>query len=131
MYLLFIILFCFNLVVVLVDVSSRLVPSFTENGYLISQVPKQTFEKLKRAVDQQLLNWDNLQIEAYGDGIYHPADLPPKFVQIGSVAAEVLFELQGIHETWAGGIALRPTSAYGVRMYQNGSSLCMHNDKVC
>ena len=25
---------------------------------------------------------------------------------------------------------LRPTSAYGVRLYQNGSSLVMHHDKV-
>ena len=26
---------------------------------------------------------------------------------------------------------MRPTSAYGVRLYQNGSSLVMHHDKVC
>ena len=29
-----------------------------------------------------------------------------------------------------GGIKLIPTSAYGVRLYQNGSSLMMHYDKV-
>lgn len=29
-----------------------------------------------------------------------------------------------------GGIPLRGTSAYGVRLYQNGSSLVMHHDKV-
>ena len=35
-----------------------------------------------------------------------------------------------MHEEWAGGIKLKPTSAYGVRLYQNGSSLVMHHDKV-
>jgi hypothetical protein len=34
------------------------------------------------------------------------------------------------HEEWAGGIKLRGTSAYGVRLYKNGSSLVMHYDKV-
>ena len=29
-----------------------------------------------------------------------------------------------------GGIELIPTSAYGVRLYRNGSSMVMHNDKV-
>lgn len=29
-----------------------------------------------------------------------------------------------------GGIKLKPTSAYGVRLYQNGSSLVMHYDKT-
>jgi hypothetical protein len=29
-----------------------------------------------------------------------------------------------------GGIELIPTSAYGVRLYTNGSSMVMHNDKV-
>ena len=29
-----------------------------------------------------------------------------------------------------GGMELRATSAYGVRLYQNGSSLVMHYDKV-
>ena len=28
------------------------------------------------------------------------------------------------------GMALRATSAYGVRLYRNGSSMVMHNDKV-
>ena len=39
-------------------------------------------------------------------------------------------DLLSLHEQWAGGIKLRPTSAYGVRLYQNGSSLMMHHDKV-
>ena len=35
-----------------------------------------------------------------------------------------------MHEEWAGGMKLKPTSAYGVRLYQNGSSLVMHYDKA-
>lgn len=44
---------------------------------------------------------------------------------------QVLEDLRPLHEEWAGGIALRGTSAYGVRLYQNGSTIVMHNDKVC
>ena len=46
------------------------------------------------------------------------------------IANEIHRELKPLHEAWAGGIKLVPTSAYGVRFYQNGSSLVMHYDKV-
>lgn len=39
-------------------------------------------------------------------------------------------ELQSLHEEWAGGIKLVPSSVYGVRLYQNGSTIVMHNDKT-
>jgi hypothetical protein len=40
-------------------------------------------------------------------------------------------ELVPYHEEWIGNdIKLRPTSAYGIRLYLNGSSLVMHYDKV-
>ena len=42
---------------------------------------------------------------------------------------EVIRELKELHEEWSG-MKLRETSAYGVRLYQNGSSLVMHHDKV-
>lgn len=63
------------------------------------------------------------------NGIY--GSLPCKFVDLpNSMEVEIMDELQSLHEQWAGGIKLRPTSAYGVRLYQNGSSLMMHHDKV-
>ena len=37
--------------------------------------------------------------------------------------------MKKMHEDWAGGIELEPTSAYGVRLYLNGSSMVMHKDK--
>ena len=46
------------------------------------------------------------------------------------MAWEVIDDLLDLHEKWAGGIKLVPTSAYGVRLYQNSSSLIMHHDKV-
>ena len=50
---------------------------------------------------------------------------------LGALAWEAIADLKEMHEEWAGGMKLRPTSAYGVRLYQNGSSLVMHNDRVC
>ena len=42
---------------------------------------------------------------------------------------EVLQELQPLHEEWAG-VDLIPSIAYGLRVYQNGSSLTMHTDRL-
>jgi hypothetical protein len=35
-----------------------------------------------------------------------------------------------MHEEWSGISQLVPTSAYGVRLYRNGSALAMHYEKV-
>lgn len=61
------------------------------------------------------------------DSIYGPYN--PKFVELGDLAEEVIKEMRPYHEQW-GGMKLRATSAYGVRLYRNGSSMVMHNDKV-
>lgn len=58
------------------------------------------------------------------------AGMDPKFVDLHQLSWEVIEELRGLHEEWAGGMKLRATSAYGVRLYQNGSSLVMHYDRV-
>ena len=41
----------------------------------------------------------------------------------------MLRELQPLHEEWAR-VALQPSIAYGLRVYQNGSSLTMHTDRL-
>jgi hypothetical protein len=56
--------------------------------------------------------------------------MPPKFINLNGVESRVHEMLLPAHEAWAGGMKLKKTSAYGVRMYQNGSSLVMHYDKV-
>lgn len=34
------------------------------------------------------------------------------------------------HEEWVGGMKLKPTSAYGIRLYQNSTTLACHFDKI-
>ena len=96
-------------------------------------------------------DFDALPSEGKIDVIYTNPGLEPKFVNIGKVSAyekinimvnndlsifcfkvawETINALKPLHEAWAGGIELVPTSAYGVRFYQNGSSLVMHHDRV-
>jgi hypothetical protein len=109
---------------------SRLVPKFTQRGFDIIEAPKELFEKLKDAVEKGVKKWDTLPSEGNIDVIYHPENMEPKFVNLGSLQRETIDELKHLHEGWAGGMELRATSAYGVRLYQNGSSLVMHHDKV-
>lgn len=110
-------------------VQSRMLPKFTENGFQVIQTPSHVHAKLKNAVDEGIRNWENLRSEGgVADSIYGP--LEPKFVDLGTLAVEVMDDLKYLHEEWAGGMKLMPTSAYGVRLYQNGSSMVMHEDKV-
>jgi hypothetical protein len=79
-------------------------------------------------VDAAIANWDKLPYEhGVEESIYGNAS--PKFVHMMDLNAKIIRELVPLHEEWAGGIKLRPTSAYGVRFYQNGSTMVMHNDK--
>lgn len=107
---------------------SRLVPRFTEVGFKVVPIPPAVYLKLKEKVDEGIANWENLRLEKQIDAVFTP--IPSKFVDMHAVNYEVIRELQSLHEEWAGGIKLRSTSAYGTRLYQNGSSLVMHHDKV-
>ena len=53
----------------------------------------------------------------------------PRFIRQPALNAEVLRELQPMHEAWAN-VQLEPVLAYGLRVYGNGSTLRMHVDKV-
>lgn len=109
---------------------SRAVPKFTERGFDVVPIPKRVFSKLKTAVDIGLKKWDSLRSEGNIDVIYHDDDKQPKFVDLGSLQRETINELKEMHEEWWGHGELKATSAYGVRLYMNGSSLVMHHDKV-
>lgn len=109
---------------------SRMLPRLTEMGFEKVPTPAHIQQKLKAAVDEGVRNWDNLRLEnQVGDSIYGPN--LPKFVDLGELAQEVMHDpiMISMHEEWAGGIDLLPTSSYGVRLYQNGSTMVMHNDK--
>ena len=108
---------------------SRMVPKFTEFGFHLGRLPDEVFQKLTKALDDALARWDDVHSEGSIDVIYNPPGLDPKFAHIGPLQREVHEDLQALHEAW-GGMDLRPTSAYGIRLYQNGSSLVMHHDKV-
>lgn len=106
----------------------RMMPKFTEQGFDLIRTPASVQAKLKAAIDAGVQNWDNLPFEqGVDDSIY--AYESPKFVDLGKLAWEVIEELKPLHEEWSG-LKLRPTSAYGVRLYQNGSTIVMHYDKV-
>lgn len=110
-------------------VQGRMLPKFTEVGFAVIPTPPAVHAKLKKAVDDAVKDFDNIRPElGVKDSIYGP--LGPKFVELGGLALEVLEDLRPLHEEWAGGIALKGTSAYGVRLYRDGASMVMHNDKV-
>lgn len=110
-------------------VMGRRVPSFTEHGYQLTTVPPELWKKIQDAFNRKLKDWDTLPTEREVDAIYTAPGYPSKMMHLGPLMSEVHRELKPMHEAWAGGIELVPTSIYGIRMYQNGSSLLMHVDK--
>ncbi len=108
--------------------SGQQMKKFTQFGFEVIQTPPEVHKKLLNAVNKGLENWENIPFEREVDAIYSKE--LPKFLNINSLAFEVMDDMREIHEKWAGDIKLTPTSAYGVRFYQNGSSLVMHHDKV-
>jgi len=108
--------------------SSRMVPRFTEQGFDVIQTPAHAQEKLKKAFDKALLDWDNIRNEAIIDVLYTP--IPSKFINLLGLDREIHQDLLPLHEEWAGGMKLIPTSVYGIRANRNGSSLVMHYDKI-
>jgi hypothetical protein len=107
--------------------AGQIVPKFTERGFELINTPPVVHKKLSDAMKKGLDNWDNLRYESKVDLMYGPQS---KFLDLGPLAWEVAGDLKEMHEAWAGGIELQPTSSYGIRLYLNGSSLVMHYDKV-
>lgn len=109
-------------------VQGRMLPRFTHQGFDVIKTPAHVQKKLKDAVMEGVKNWENLREEQQvEDSIYGSKN--PKFVDLGPLAQEVIKELRPLHEQWVDGMKLKATSAYGVRLYRNGSSMVMHNDK--
>jgi hypothetical protein len=107
---------------------SLLVPRFTTHGFEVINTPIHVQTKLKALLDDGLENWENLQHESKIDAVYTP--LPSKFIHLGRLMRDIGEDLLSYHEAWSE-LKLVPTSTYGIRLYQNGSSLVMHHDKVC
>jgi hypothetical protein len=109
-------------------VSGQMVPSFTKTGFQLLDTPPAVHAKLKAALDEGLKDFDAIPSEGKIDVIY--GSVAPKFLNIGQLAWDINEELRPLHEAWAGGVELVGTSSYGIRLYQNGSSLGMHYDKI-
>jgi len=89
-------------------------------------------EQLAAVVQAGVDRWDSLEAEdGVSDAIYNAQGLSPKMVpeeENQALWEYIHAELLPLHEEWAG-VRLFPTAIYGVRLYQNSSSLIMHVDK--
>lgn len=111
-------------------IMQRMVPSFSEKGFELTRMPPDLFKKLQEKVTPYLENgWERLRPEGPIDVVNTHPDRPSKMIDLGPLSREIHNALLPMHEAWSG-IKLRPSSIYGVRAYQNGSSLLMHVDKV-
>jgi len=69
-------------------------------GFDVIETPAHVHEKLKKAFDNALLNWNNIRDEAIIDVLYTP--IPSKFISLFGLDREVHLDLLPLHEEWAG-----------------------------
>lgn len=114
-------------------VQGRMVPAFTDNGFKIIETPQYLQESLTSVVNNYVKDWNELEYEegmlGSGGPLYNPLHLEPKFIPRQALWDEVHQEMLPLLEEWSG-VKLFPTSIYGIRLYQNRSSLVMHRDKI-
>lgn len=111
-------------------VQSRMVPPLTSHGFKKAKVPSMIFEKLQEVLKVAIRYWDEVPVEkGVQDAIYNRNGLAPKILDVPEILHDVHKALLPMHEDWVG-FKLSPTSIYGVRIYQNTSSLVMHCDRV-
>ena len=106
--------------------SALVVPNYTRLGFELRDTPASVHEKLQ---EQLVKGLARARWETYGANVKPLLWPQPKFIDLGRVWQDVLHELQPLHEEW-GGVKLVPIVAYGLRIYQNGSTLLMHHDKA-
>lgn len=106
--------------------SALVVPNYTRLGFELRETPASVHEKLQ---EQLVKGLARARWETYGANVKPLLWPQPKFIDLGRVWQDVLHELQPLHEEW-GGVKLVPIVAYGLRIYQNGSTLLMHHDKA-
>lgn len=107
-------------------IQGQMVYTFTPIGFKLIQMPDEVFKPLHAAMLEGLKNWDNLRTEGKIPVIHGPDS---KMHDVPALLRDAQKILLPLHEEWSG-MKLKPTSIYGIRMYRNGSSLSMHNDKV-
>ena len=71
---------------------SRMLPTFTPTGFHLRKTPESIQKRLYDATMKGLGDWDGIRSEGSIDVIYHPADSPPKFIDLGNI--ELYFFLQ-------------------------------------
>ncbi|KAL1505123.1 hypothetical protein AB1Y20_008882 [Prymnesium parvum] len=103
-----------------------LVPNFTRLGFSRAPTPPALHRKLRAALDAGLAHAAEEALSAHDDLLLRPR---PKFISQPQLNREAMEALLRAHEEWSG-VRLQPVTAYGLRVYTNGSTLLMHHDKV-
>lgn len=106
-------------------VTGLLVPNFTAVGYEVVATPPVVHRKLNESLRAAMAE-DRVRTEHHVDQISGP---DANFVRLGRLANEVMGDLQAAHEAWSG-VALRPSNAYGLRLYRPTNTLTMHTDRL-
>eukprot|EP00051_Salpingoeca_urceolata_P017441 m.237484 g.237484 ORF g.237484 m.237484 type:complete len:337 (+) comp18954_c0_seq2:1511-2521(+) len=103
----------------------HLVPKLTPTGFEKQRMPPDVFEMLRDLYDKAEPTLESLPQAKPVNVVIGPN----VFADITSTANQILNQLKPLHEAWSN-LTLVPTSAYGLRFYQNDSVLVRHVDRV-
>eukprot|EP00045_Choanoeca_perplexa_P003861 m.34031 g.34031 ORF g.34031 m.34031 type:complete len:304 (-) comp12268_c0_seq2:72-983(-) len=110
----------------------HLVPNFTETGFLVQDTPPDVHKRLLDLFNTRYHPEQPSKVPAEGFNSIMATDdpsSPPVFADISDYTPQLLQDLLPLHEAWAG-VALQPTHAFGLRVYQQGNRLKRHVDRL-
>lgn len=113
--------------------------NFSTNGYKVVDCPKEIYDKVYKAFHDKYDNGHH-RFEGLVDQIHcenedgsdrdTPCQNEDQAIMVNTgLNNYVLQHLKPLHEEWSN-VELTPSIAYGIRVYQNGSSLTMHTDRI-
>jgi hypothetical protein len=103
--------------------SGLVAPNFTQFGWAVTKAPTGLLHEMQEALHE---GFDAAVPESHDPAIVGD----PLMVKLPDpMRHTALLNLKPYFEAWIGGVPLQPENAYGLRIYQNHSSLYMHADK--
>mmetsp|Transcript_29068 Transcript_29068/g.93007 ORF Transcript_29068/g.93007 Transcript_29068/m.93007 type:complete len:375 (-) Transcript_29068:239-1363(-) len=112
-------------------VQSRLMPSFTDVGFKLTRAPEHLFQALNKTYYDGLhttQHREKFRGQRRGGSVRLSEGNAPLFVYNQQLMDRVMRECRPRMEAWAG-VPLKEGQAYGIRIYQNGSTLVNHVDR--
>jgi hypothetical protein len=110
--------------------SGLVTANYTQYGWGLTRAPQEMWNQLNEILQRGIEDPSLFVQEEQEDAIETRSEqFRPQMLDLHGLNEKILHSLQPLLEAWSG-VSLIPTTAYGLRVYQNTSRLHMHTDEL-